>query len=47
MPDLDLPAGLNLIEYEQLKIENQTLSQKLEQREKELLVANTRSSIAH
>jgi hypothetical protein len=42
MTTLVLVGGLNLIEYESLKIENQSLAQKLEQREKELLVANTK-----
>lgn len=38
----EVSSGLNLIEYEQLKVENQSLAQKLEQREKDLLVANTK-----
>ncbi|KAI9022544.1 hypothetical protein DFJ74DRAFT_706521 [Hyaloraphidium curvatum] len=38
----ELSAGVNLIEYEQLKLLNQSLAQRIEQKEKELLVANSR-----
>ena len=34
---LDVVAGLHLIDFEQLKIENQTLNEKIEERNEELL----------